>query len=239
MLRFERMKNGNIGQSAAEPRIEEGSTTIPEGSRDIIPKQVVYLKVRNVIYSITNTLNNKRYIGSASYFDKRMGTHVSKLNRNIHWNIYLQSAWNKYTKDNFKLEIIERVEDQSKLVEREQFYIDYFESCDRTKGYNLSCVANSCLGVKRSEAFKKAVGDYWRGKSKSPEEVVARKIARTELQGIKVSVYHKDGTFHKYFDSLAEAARQCGVTTGAVRKQCDKPWPKKPRNYIFRYKDMV
>lgn len=59
MDKLDRLKSVEIGQSAAKPQIEERSTTIPEGSRSN-PKQVVYHKTRNVIYSITNIINHKR-----------------------------------------------------------------------------------------------------------------------------------------------------------------------------------
>lgn len=82
------------GQSAAKPLLNgEGSTTIPEGSTlKVEGKRPVYLRERYVIYKILNVITNKFYIGSASYYDKRIGTHVSKLRRNKHWNMYLQSA---------------------------------------------------------------------------------------------------------------------------------------------------
>lgn len=39
-----------------------------------------------VIYSITNILNNKFYIGSAVYFAARKGHHLEKLRKNKHYN---------------------------------------------------------------------------------------------------------------------------------------------------------
>jgi len=72
----------------------ESSTTISQESTDnnIIGKRSVYLKKKNVIYKITNIINNKIYIGSAAYYDKRIGDHVSNLRKNKHHNKYLQSA---------------------------------------------------------------------------------------------------------------------------------------------------
>ena len=61
------------GQSAAkllnDYSQEEGSTTISQESTGdkITGKQPIYLRKRNVIYKITNIINNKIYIGSASY----------------------------------------------------------------------------------------------------------------------------------------------------------------------------
>lgn len=74
------------GQSAAKPLLNgEGSTTIPEGSTlENEGKRPVYLKERYVVYKITNNATGKFYIGSASYYDKRIGTHVSRLRRGTH-----------------------------------------------------------------------------------------------------------------------------------------------------------
>lgn len=47
------------------------------------------------IYKITNLVNNKVYIGQSVNIRKRWNQHVLELNKNIHPNIYLQSAWNK------------------------------------------------------------------------------------------------------------------------------------------------
>ena len=81
-------------QSAAKPLSDgEGSTTIPEGSTlNNEGKRPVYLKERYVVYKILNKTTSKFYIGSASYYDKRLGTHVSLLRRQKHWNPYMQSA---------------------------------------------------------------------------------------------------------------------------------------------------
>lgn len=236
MDKLECLKNCTIGQSAAKPRTEERSTTIPEGSRSN-PKQVTYLKLRNVIYSITNIRNSKRYIGSASYYDKRIGTHVSKLNRNNHWNFYLQNAWNK-NKDNFIFEVVEK--DVINLEEREQYWIDFYQSCNRLFGYNLACNAvNKNKGIKRSEEFKRNLSLRNKGKKLSKEHIQQLKKDRTEKQGIKVLVYTKNLELVYKFESLSEASRITNISIGAIRKQCKKDIVKKPKTFIFKYDDMV
>ena len=107
------------------------------------------------IYKITNTVNNKMYIGSAKCFYNRWKSHFLELNRNNHKNEYLQSAWNKYGGDSFKIEIIELVDiisnDKNLLIEREQYWLDYYQSYDREIGYNLCPTAKNSLGYKHSE----------------------------------------------------------------------------------------
>jgi len=105
------------------------------------------------IYVIENIINNKRYIGSAKNFKKRWYVHKSALNNNTHDNSYLQKAWNKYGVNNFSFGILEEVE-PDKLIEREQYYIHFYDVCNRDKGYNLSPTAGNTLGFKFSEESK-------------------------------------------------------------------------------------
>lgn len=89
------------------------------------------------IYSITNTLNNKKYIGStAKSFKSRLTQHLSKLRLNKHHCIHLQYAWNKYGEDVFQFHIEEVVEDNSILLDKEAEYIAKHNSFHT--GYNAN-----------------------------------------------------------------------------------------------------
>jgi len=138
-------------------------------------KQTIYFKKRNVIYKIINIVNNKFYIGSASYYDKRIGTHVSLLRKKEHENPYLQSAWIKYGEESFIFEILEEVELKESLLNREQYWLDITKCYNRKIGYNICKNAYSSIGVTRSEEFKKKVGDFWRGKKFSKERIESLK----------------------------------------------------------------
>lgn len=88
------------------------------------------------IYKITNKTTNKIYIGSSKNIEERWKAHINLLNRNKHNNNHLQHAWNKYGNKDFEFEIIE-ICDLSNLIEREQYYIDYYNCCDHSIGYNI------------------------------------------------------------------------------------------------------
>lgn len=51
--------------------------------------------VKGYIYHITNTVNNKRYIGQTINFQVRKNTHLRNLRDNKHYSLKLQRAWNK------------------------------------------------------------------------------------------------------------------------------------------------
>lgn len=87
------------------------------------------------------------YIGSAVRYLRRCNNHKTLLRKNIHGNQHLQNAWNKFGEKAFKFEILEFVNDERKLIEREQYWIDLKKSCHRTFGYNIVAIAASNLGI--------------------------------------------------------------------------------------------
>jgi group I intron endonuclease len=118
------------------------------------------------IYSIINRNNLKIYIGSAVNLAARKRVHKDDFIRQRHCNRYFQRAVNKFP-DEFEFSIIEVVSDNSKLIEREQFWINFYQSFIPENGYNINPNAASRLGskqgpfspdrkLKQSEALKRA-----------------------------------------------------------------------------------
>lgn len=104
------------------------------------------------VYLIVNTLNDKVYVGSASIsFKQRWKGHRDELRGDRHKNRHLQRAWNKYGESSFEFVILE-VCKQSSCVDREQYWMDFYEVMNKDKGYNISPTAGSTFGVKFSEA---------------------------------------------------------------------------------------
>lgn len=99
------------------------------------------------IYRIVNKINGKGYVGSAINFIKRWWKHKFDLRKNRHHSIKLQNAWNKYGEENFDFIVIELVKDKNKLIEREQYWINFYDASHPKKGYNVSPTAGSPLGV--------------------------------------------------------------------------------------------
>mgnify|MGYP001592243962 CR=1 FL=1 len=131
------------------------------------------------IYTITNIITNKIYVGSAIFLQSRWRQHKSDLNLNKHGNPLLQHAWNKYGKTAFEFKILERVEDKTKLIEREQYWINKLNSSDKQVGYNLRVTAISQLGMKRSKETKLKISIAKTGRKQSPEEIERRRFANT------------------------------------------------------------
>lgn len=98
-----------------------------------------------VIYKISNTINDKFYIGSTSNFPSRKAQHKISLKRGTHNNRILQNHVNKYGYDSLIFSIIEIVECPEKKIQREQFYIDTLNP-----HFNIHKTAQSPLGIKRT-----------------------------------------------------------------------------------------
>jgi group I intron endonuclease len=93
------------------------------------------------IYKITNKVNRKLIVGKTEQNPElRRRQHFSKLRRNSHYNKYLQRAWNKYGEEHFTFEVIEHLSagTNSDLNSLEKHWINFFDSMNPEKGYNLT-----------------------------------------------------------------------------------------------------
>ena len=89
------------------------------------------------IYKIENKVNGKVYIGQSIDIKTRWKCHISYLNNGTHNNKHLQSAWDKYGKENFNFNVVEKC-DVEDLNEREIYWIDKYDSYINKNGYNLT-----------------------------------------------------------------------------------------------------
>lgn len=94
------------------------------------------------IYSITNIVNNKKYIGQSVDVQHRLSNHKWALKHNKHINDHLQKSFNKYGEDCFVFDIVcECVEDR--LDELERYYISYYNCMNPNYGYNAESGGNA------------------------------------------------------------------------------------------------
>lgn len=112
------------------------------------------MSVVSGIYTITNLVNNKIYIGSAINLSNRKSTHFYKLRNNTHGNPHLQNAFNKYKEENFVFEVLELVDNCSILTNIEQKYIDEYRN-KNIKLYNICIVAGSTYGKQHTNETKR------------------------------------------------------------------------------------
>ena len=116
------------------------------------------------IYLWTNLVNGKKYVGQTTCFHRRMKTY-----RYTYPNAYMEHAVNKHGLDNFDITILERDVPLDKLDEREQYWLDYYQSYDLDKGYNICKVASTTKGITHTEEWCQEHSDYMKEKWKDAE----------------------------------------------------------------------
>lgn len=127
-----------------------------------------------IIYKTTNLINGKIYIGKDKYNNENyLGS--GKI---------LKQAIQKYGRENFKKEIIEECENEKLWLEREIYWIEYFNS---TKvGYNIALGGNGGDTISNNpnkDDIRKRHSDWMKennptkGRNKSEDEINKWKIS--------------------------------------------------------------
>jgi group I intron endonuclease len=200
-------------------------------------------KGKSGIYRWVNNINNKTYIGSGVNLTKRLRSYYNKkeLNKNPR---PIQDALVKYGHKNFTLDILEYCP-ETKLLEREQYYLDLL-----IPDYNILKYAYSLLGFKHSqETIDKlkdkiispehkeilslihkgkfvssetrnklalATASYKKNNPLTPEALENIKSKTTKREGVSVSVLNTQTNEVKEFINQTEAGKFLGVTRQAV-----------------------
>lgn len=103
------------------------------------------------VYKISFTNSKKFYIGStvstgaknsSKGFYNRLSKHLRMLKSQKHPNKHLQFAFNKYTADNIKFEILFVSTNKEDILKKEQELITSTKCYDRNIGYNIQPLVN-------------------------------------------------------------------------------------------------
>lgn len=176
------------------------------------------------VYKIENLINGKVYIGSTiSGFKKRVREHLYHLNKGNHHSSHLQKAYNKYGNDSFKVSILE-VCDYTNIIEREQYYIDFYQCFMRDKGYNILQKAYSSIGYKHTEETLLLISEISKRRGSHPNAINAMRLAnlgnkRDENHSKRMSKIHSkaiiqldlEGKYIKKWDSITQALLALGL----------------------------
>lgn len=96
------------------------------------------------VYTITNSIAGKMYLGGSENLKRRWRLHLSRLRNNIHPNKFLQEAFNQDTKDAFTFDSLIICDKESTLF-FEQRCLDFWLPKGRL--YNICPRADSRLGA--------------------------------------------------------------------------------------------
>ena len=122
-----------------------------------------------IIYKITNTKNNKVYIGQTiNSLEKRFNRHKTDALNNI-LDTHFARAIRKYGIDAFKPEIIDTANSQEELTKKEQYWIQYYNSIQ--DGYN------------ETDAAEKSGGNTYKYKSEEEMKNIKEKLSESKKGG--------------------------------------------------------
>ena len=145
-----------------------------------------------VIYKITNSINNKVYIGQTTQNPKkRFKQHMYEFKRNKQ-PTPISKAINKYGIKNLIQEVIHECYSKSELNQMEAYYIELYDSCNRNKGYNI---------CERSEDGRLCVS-----------EETKQKISKRAKEPYRIVISVNNGKNNRGKSRLNSSSKYCGVT---------------------------
>lgn len=110
------------------------------------------------IYLLTNIVNNKVYIGKAKNIYNRIGQHRRDSGYIDKRKSYIHRAITCYGIDNFSVSILELYDSIEEYIlyggEEEKYWIQYYHSYDRKKGYNLTLGGDGVVGWHHTKEWK-------------------------------------------------------------------------------------
>ena len=190
------------------------------------------------VYMILNKINGRVYIGSSVNVANRQRSHWRALNEGKHGNSFLQSDWSKCGgSDAFDFIVLVEIQNKETAVLVEQTYIDkYYDS--QSQCYNICPKAESCLGVKRTEAQKEHLshkikekgpeylmsnpvlhaGPHHPNRGKPRTEDVKQRIRDTQATSKPVVQLTKEGVLVAEYPSIIGASRATDIAHCLIQK---------------------
>lgn len=169
------------------------------------------------VYTITNLITNKIYVGSATKdFKIRWRIHLSNLRLNRHHSKYLQSSFNKHGESNFRFEILEECLPEF-CLSTEQYWMNLLNVYNRNYGYNATPVAGSKLGFRFSNESKLKMSNSAKGKHYHAIGRIVKQETKDKLTLI-VKKWHQDNksAFLKNRESLYTPILKICISTNKI-----------------------
>ena len=166
------------------------------------------------IYKISNSINNKVYIGQTIRpIEERFKRHINDAINNI-LDTHFARAIRKYGAENFHIEEIDIADNQEELNLKEQYWIRYFDSINN--GYN------------ETDALYKCGGNTYKSKSEEDIIKITEKIKQSKIGGknpnarkIKCKNIHTNEELH--FDSASNCQKYFNETNhNFIIRRCRK-----------------
>lgn len=174
------------------------ASRIPTVATNIEQREV---KNVNYIYSITNTINNKRYIGKTGDPITRKRKHKEMLRSNRHHNKYLQNSYNKNGEDAFAFKVLAELEAHEDWEECEKQTIQKLKSMYHQHGYNIS------------EGGEGGASPEMNYNNKISNQARVSDVLQIDMNTLEVV---------NIFPSINEASKETGVWLSAISASCNR-----------------
>lgn len=170
------------------------------------------------IYKLTNTSNNKIYIGITTIgVSKRFKVHCWKALEGSDYPLH--KAIREYGKEIFRIEVLETTESPTIAREKEKYFIKIFNSQDASIGYNTT-----------------AGGEYFEVTDEMRKALSNAQKGRRHIESFKaVLQYTKEGEFLREYESLTDAEKLSGISRTSISRTLSKTLtkPSKTNPYIW------
>ena len=187
------------------------------------------------IYIIRNTVNSKVYIGQTrTSVTQRWKEHLRHAK---YGDQIINRAMRKYGVDKFYIETLE-ICDISILDYRETYYIELYDSTDKSKGYNVS-IGGSTPKFKRkalsiSDLVNLYINEQFTLEQIASKYEVSKYIITTELRNAGITIRNRHDSASRFnkiskevlldalnkTNSLRSAAKYCKIPYPTFRKAC-------------------
>lgn len=186
------------------------------------------------IYKLTNTLNNKIYIGlTTETISERCRKRIAEAKYRDSKNSYILNAIRKHGSEVFKVEQIDTAFSLEELQQKEIFYIQQYNSTNRKIGYNLTKGGEGNLGLKMSDKTKEKIRQKAIGRKASIETKIkmsnskktnnidfSKAIENCKLYNLKTSKkveeFDLNNNLIKTYNSISEVSKTLNITKAKI-----------------------
>ena len=206
------------------------------------------------IYLITNLINSKKYVGkTTTTIDERWREHCKDSQKERCNKRPLYDAFNKYGIENFKIEELEYMEDNSKLSEKEVYWINELQTYGHN-GYNATKGGDGALIYDHNEILELygmgystlQISDKLGCNTTTINKVLRAHNIKSRGRSKVVQQFDLAGNLVQEFDSTKEAEKWLfdnGITTNKTAHKCISDCCNGRRNskmygYIWKHKEI-
>ncbi len=209
------------------------------------------------IYKVTCLVNNKIYIGLTTQLKgilERWRKHICEANYRTTRKTRFLNAIRKHGPENFIIEQIDTAETIEELKEKEIYYIAFYDSTNREKGYNTTKGGEGSFGTTMSEETKdkirqKHLGRKWSDDRKEKHSITL-KNANTDFSKGKenfkkhnletskiIQKFDIEGNFIEEYLSISQASSKNNLHRSAIIRHIKLGSIRKCKGFIYKVKE--